>query len=248
MGNCLAITELVRDMRRAQRDERGTRVIVNFMVGTSFTGPMFNISTRQNEPKERRKEKEDVEVKAIRCWAEKVKPTGQFLDVEDTTEFPCVVCGEDAYDLKTDNKVVEFIRKLQKEIPKGIQGCIIQPELPVEMGCCHQTIHVGCLLTWWMTRSHWTCPHCREVYLEGNKQQSYPTERQEGGIVNQVFDAVTRTIWDLDTRPDPYVESSRPIVIDDSDSEDDEFEEDDRFEFTDILDDDLSTLEELLGR
>ena len=241
MGNCLAITELVRDMRRAETEMRGTRVIVNFMVdrGPGFTGPIFNISTRRNE---------DVEVKAIRHWAEKVKPTGQFLDVEDTTEFPCVVCGEDAYDLKTDNKVVEFIRKLQKEMPKGIQGCIIQPELSVEMGCCHQTIHMGCLLTWWMTRSHWTCPHCREVYLEGNKQQSYPTERQEGGIVNQVFDAVTRTIWDLDTRPDPYVESSRPIVIDDSDSEDDEFEEDDRFEFTDILDDDLSTLEELLGR
>ena len=241
MGNCLAITELVRDMRRAETEMRGTRVIVNFMVdrGPSFTGPIFNISTRRNE---------DVEVKAIRRWAEKVKPTRQFLDVEDTTEFPCVVCGEDAYDLKTDNKVVEFIRKLQKEIPKGIQGCIIRPDLSVEMGCCHQTIHMGCLLTWWMTRSHWTCPHCREVYLEGNDQQSYPTERQEGGIVNQVFDAVTRTIWDLDTRPHPYVESSRPIVIDDSDSEDDEFEEDDRFEFTDILDDDLSTLEQLLGR
>ena len=241
MGNCLSLTELVRDMRRAQRDERGTRVIVNFMVGRgpSFTGPILNISTRPNEPKEKnKKENEDVEMKAIRRWSEKVKPTGQFLDVEDTTEFPCVVCGEDAFDLKTDNKVMEFIRKLQKEIPKGIQGCIIQPELSVEMGCCHQTMHVGCLLTWWMTRSHWTCPHCREVYLEGNAQQSYPTERQEG-IVNQVFDAVTRTIWELDTRPDPYV---------DSDSEDEFEEEDDRFEFTDILDDDLSTLEELLGR
>ena len=69
------------------------------------------------------------------------------------------------------------------------------------------------------------------MYLKGNDQQSYPTERRED-IVNQDFNAVTRTIWDLDTRP--------------SDSED-EFE-DDRFDFTDILDDDLSTLEELLGR
>ena len=148
------------------------------------------------------------------------------------------------FELKCDNKVVEFIQKLKKEIPKGIEGCKIHPELSVDMGCCHQTMHVGCLLTWWMSRSHWTCPHCQDVYLKGNDQQSYPMERREG-IVNQAFDAVTRTIWDLDTRPDPYVEHSRPIVINDSE---DEEEDDDRFDFVDILDDDLSTLEALLGR
>ena len=247
MGSCLSIVELVRDMRRARREAQSTRVIVNFMVGRgpSFTGPLFTISTRQNESKEKNeKENEDVEMKAAVRWAERVKPTGQFLDVEDTSEFPCVICGEDAFELKVDNKVTEFIQKLKKELPKGIQGCFIRPELSVDMGCCHQTIHVGCLLMWWMSRSHWTCPHCRDVYLKGNDQQSYPTERHEG-IVNQVFDPVTRTIWDLDTRPDPYVESSSSIVINDSEDEDDD---EDRFDFVDISDDDLSTLEVLLGR
>ena len=221
-------------------------MIVNFMVGRgpSFTGPLFTISTRHHVTPQEKTEEEDTEMKAMKRWAEKVKPTAQFLDVEDTSEFPCVICGEDAFELKVDNKVAEFIQKLKKELPKGIEGCKIDPELSVDMGCCHQTMHVGCLLTWWMSRSHWTCPHCRDVYFKGNDQQTYPTERREG-IVNQTFDAVTRTIWDLDTCPDPYVESSsRSIVIDDSDSEDEE----DRFDFVDILDDDLSTLEELLGR
>ena len=234
MGGCLAVTELVRDMRQAQRDERGTRVIVNFMVGRgpSFTGPLFTISTRHHvTPQDKTEEEEDTEMKAMKRWAEKVKPTAQFLDVEDTTEFPCVICGKDVFDLKCDNKVTEFLGKVNKELPQGINGCVIKPELSVDMSCCCQTVHVGCLLMWWITRSHWTCPHCRNVYLEGNAQQSYPTERHEG-IVNQVFDAVTRTIWDLDTHPDPYVESDE--------------EDEHRFDFIDISDDDLSTLEELL--
>ena len=108
----------------------------------------------------------------------------------------------------------------------------------MEMGCCHQTMHVGCLFCWWIERDKWTCPHCREVYLEG-KDQDYPSERREG-IVNQVFDAMTRTIWDPDTQPHQDPENPHAIVMDDSD------EEEDRFEFTDILDDDLSTLEMLL--
>ena len=196
---------------------------------TGFTGPIFNISTRQKD-----KDKDDVEMKAAVRWAEKAKPTGQFLDAEDTSEFPCVICGEEVLDLKCDNNVKAFLEKVNKKLPGGIQGAKIKPDLLVEMGCCHQTMHVGCVLTWWLTRSHWTCPHCREVYLEGNKNQNYPRydERQDI-IVQQVYDAVTRTIWNLNTDP--------------TDDEDYEFE-DDRFEFTDLSDDDLTTLEGLLGR
>ena len=147
-----------------------------------------------------------------------------------------MICGEDAFELKCDNKVVAFLQKLNKEMPKGVEGCKIRPELSIDMGCCHQTMHMGCLLTWWVKRHKWTCPHCRAVYLEGNDKQDYPEERREG-VVNQVIDAITRTIWDLDTDPAPDPEHPHAIIIDDV-----------RFDFVDILDDDLSTLEVLLGR
>ena len=66
-------------------------MIVNFMVGRgpSFTGPLFTISTRQNEAKneQKTKDEEDTEMKAMKRWAEKVKPTAQFLDVEDTSDL-----------------------------------------------------------------------------------------------------------------------------------------------------------------
>ena len=60
----------------------------------------------------------------------------------------------------------------------------------------------------------WTCPYCRDVYLEGNDQE-YPPEQQEG-VTTQVLDAVIRTIWELDTRPDLYEdpENSHSIMID----------------------------------
>ena len=150
MGSCLSVARLFSDMRRAQREAQSTRVIVNFMVGRgpSFTGPLFTISTRQNEPKEKEKENEEVEMKAMKHWAEKVKPTAQFLDVEDTSEFPCVICGEDTLELKCDNKITEFLEKVNKKLPQGINGCVIKPDLSVDMGCCCQTVHVGCLLTW----------------------------------------------------------------------------------------------------
>ena len=236
MGGCLSIAQLIRDMQRAQREQRNVRVM-NVMVGRGhginpgFTGPIFTISTRQKE-KDRDVDTKDVEMKAAIRWAEKAKPAGQFLDAGDTKEFSCVICGEEDFELKSDNDVMAFLEKVNKKLPGGIQGAKIKPDLLVEMGCCHQTTHVGCLLTWWLTRSHWTCPHCRDVYLEGNEKQNYPSydERQDV-IVQQVYDAVTRTIWNLST-----------------DSTDDEFEEDDRFEFTDLSDDDLSTLEHLLGR
>ena len=260
MGDCLSVTG---DMRRAQREERDSRLmmsVMNVIIGrghgrqnssnvipleqrlsnvnpfeptTGFAGPIFTISTRQ---KDKDKEVDDVEMKAAMRWAGKAKPAGQFLDVEDTTmEFPCVICGEEVLDLKCDNDLMAFLEKVNKKVPGGIQGAKIKPDLLVEMGCCHQTLHVGCLLTWWLTRSHWTCPHCREVYLKGNEKQNYPRydERQDI-IVQQVYDAVTRTIWNLNTDP--------------TDDEDDEFDDDDRFEFTDVSDDDLTTLEGLLGR
>ena len=200
---------------------------------TGFTGPIFSISTKT---KDKDKEVDDVEIKAAIRWAGKTKPAGQFLDADDTTETPCVICGEEDFGLKCDNNVTAFMEKVNKKVPGGIQGAKIKTDLLVEMGCCCQTLHVGCLLTWWLTRSHWTCPHCREVYLEGNKDQNYPRSRDERQdiIVQQVYDAVTRTIWNLNTDP--------------TDDEDDEFDDDDRFEFTDLSDDDLTTLEGLLGR
>ena len=72
------------------------------------------------------------------------------------------------------------------------------------------------------------------------KDQDYPSERRKG-IVNQAFDAITRTIWDLDTRPEPYEDPQHPyaVVIDDGDEED-------RFDLVDIAHNDLSTLEILL--
>ena len=41
--------------------------------------------------------------------------------------------------------------------------------------------------------------------------------------MNQAFDAITRTIWDLDTRPEPYEDPQHPyaVVINDGDEEDD---------------------------
>ena len=73
------------------------------------------------------------------------------------------------FELKCENKVIEFVGKLNEELPKGIEGFKVRPELSVEMGCCHQSAHVGCLFTWWIDRQKWTCPHCRDVYLEGER-------------------------------------------------------------------------------
>ena len=38
-----------------------------------------------------RKDEEEAEMKAGLRWAGMVKPTPQFLGVEDTTDFPCVI-------------------------------------------------------------------------------------------------------------------------------------------------------------
>ena len=228
MGSCLSLLELSRIMRRVQQEERN-RTIVNVMA---MRGPTFSVSSRHDQPK--RKEDEEAEMKAALGWVEKVKPTAQFLDVEDTREFPCIVCNEDVYELERNKKVAEFLNKLSRELPQGIHRCHVRPELSVDMGCCHQTIHVGCLFTWWMSRHHWSCPHCRDVYLNGNDKQGYHSDDEHEGVLHQVFDAVTRTIWELDTEPEPLY-----IMSDDSDEED-------RFYFVEIGDDDLSMLERLL--
>ena len=112
----------------------------------------------------------------------------------------------------------------------------------MEMGCCHQTVHVGCLFCWWIDRHKWTCPHCRDVYLEG-KDTDYPSKGGRDRPLTQVVDAIPCTIWELDTRPDLYEDPEHQHAIVISDSDDDE---EDRFEFVVILDDDLSTLEILL--
>ena len=73
--------------------------------------------------------RDDVEIEAGIRWACTAKVVGQFQDAEDTTEIPCVICQEEEFSGKCDNKVTALVDELSKELPKSIHGCMLRPKL-----------------------------------------------------------------------------------------------------------------------
>ena len=200
----------MREWHRSQAEDESVRVIGMFVNGRPVT-----VTHTENR---------DVNLKELEAgkrWFEGVCAVG-----ENNKE--CIVCQEEEMTLRCENPVMDFVTKLgetcedRKGVPLDVKTC-------VSMNCCHQSIHIGCVLSWWIGKVVWTCPYCRVIH----------SGKKESGVVTQIVDAVTRTVWDVEARPDP----AQQIVIPDDDEEE---EEEDRYDLDSVDEDTLDALETFL--
>lgn len=205
----------MRDWRDAQVQDQSVR-----MMGTRFNdrpvGMFVDNRTVVVNVGEfvRNRDVDQKEIESGKHWLEHV-----CVAKEDSKE--CVICQEEEMTSKCENPVMELVAKLG-ETCKDLKGVPWSVKTGVSMNCCSQTVHVGCVLSWWCGKKVWTCPYCRAVH-------SKTREEEEKRVITQIVDAVTRTIWDVAVHP------SEPVVI----SDDDEEEEDDRYDFDSVDEDTL---------
>ena len=92
--------------------------------------------------------------------------TSDLTDLVDD-EAECIVCLHRAQDEASVNKdmpsVLRYILETTTRLIQEMGEHVKYPDRMHWLDCCHQPIHVTCLIRSFYRMEEWKCPHCRRT-------------------------------------------------------------------------------------